>query len=129
MVLANWPVLLHPDIVAASAPQCFAWRQLACDPAACRTRLKLPIWLLRLPSDAPWLNPVETLWLVNHPHYDADDLDRLTRRLPKFTHRFRPGSPELLGHIGLLPDSFVHLSLTVGGCQCQPNSEYIVPHP
>lgn len=89
LVWDNWPVHAHPDVLAEAA--------------------RLRIRLLWLPTYAPWLNPIETLWRwvkqeVVHCHRLADDWDALKRALATFLERFAHGSRPLLRYVGLLPD-------------------------
>ena len=92
VVLDNWPVHYHPDVLAALEPQRLLrrWpRQLPptwpTQPSDAATRrwgaLRLPLQLVPLPTYASWCNPIEKLWRrlkaeVLHLHRLADDLLR-----------------------------------------------------
>lgn len=87
IVLDNWPVHFHPDVLAALAA----------------TRIRL----IRLPTYAPWTNPVEKVWRklyqeVLHLHPFSDDWTQLYDAVQHFLDRFAHGSTSLLHEIGLL---------------------------
>jgi transposase len=70
---------------------------------------KSGIELVRLPTYAPWLNPIEKLWRklkqeVLHLHRSSDDWPKLQQRVAAFLESFRTGSRALLRYVGLLPD-------------------------
>lgn len=88
VVLDNWPVHFHPDLLAALQPQQTpfpfprppSWSPTP-HPAALKKwgALQLPIQFLPLPTYASWLNPIEKLWRwlrqdVVHLHPWANDL-------------------------------------------------------
>jgi hypothetical protein len=88
IALDNWPVHFHPEVAAALA----------------ETRVRL----LRLPTYAPWTNPVEKVWRwlyqeVLHHHELRDDWDRLKERVTNWLARWAGDSPELLRYVGLNP--------------------------
>jgi transposase len=67
------------------------------------------IELVRLPTYAPWLNPIEKLWRklkqeVLHLHRSSDEWPKLQQRVAAFLESFRSGSRALLRYVGLLPD-------------------------
>lgn len=67
------------------------------------------VTLLRLPTYAPWLNPIEKLWRwlkqeVLHLHRLSDRWDTLKQRVVTFLDGFASGSSSLLRYVGLLPD-------------------------
>lgn len=119
IVLDNWPVHFHPDLLAALEPQACpfpfsrppSWPDT---PSAAAVRkwgdLRLPIQLLPLPTYASWLNPIEKLWRwlrqdVVHLHRWADDLPALRAAADVFLAQFTAGSAEaaaLLRYTGLL---------------------------
>jgi hypothetical protein len=117
VVLDNWPVHFHPDLLAALAPQTTPYpfprpRHWPTEPrpAACAKwgHLQLPIQFLPLPTYASWLNPIEKLWrwlrqTVVHLHPWADNLTALWRAVAAFLDRFAAGSPDLLRYVGLAP--------------------------
>jgi hypothetical protein len=111
IVLDNWPVHFHPDVLAAFEPQQYTWQRHTpsnwpVEPHKTAARLNLPIQLLALPTYAPWTNPIEQLWRllkqeVLHLHRYADNLPELKARVAACLDRFRNGSEELLRYIGL----------------------------
>lgn len=118
LVLDNWPVHFHPDLLVALQPQTPltpfvtppSWPTDA-DPAA-RQRWgtwQLPIRLVALPTYASWLNPIEKLWRklrqeVTHLHLWADDLPGMRTAIDAFLAQFATGSLDLLRYTGLLPN-------------------------
>jgi transposase len=85
----NWPIHFLPDVLAAATE--------------CR------IELVRLPTYAPWLNPVEKLWrlvkqTILHLHRLSDDWNELKARVTRFLDEFTKGSDDLLRYVGLLTD-------------------------
>jgi hypothetical protein len=111
LVLDNWPVHFHPDVLAALEPQASPFPfprppSWPAEPSPGTKRLGLPIQLVPLPTYASWLNPIEKLWRllkqdVLHLHRLADHLDRLRDRVLAFLHRFDDASPDLLRYVGL----------------------------
>jgi len=112
LVLDNWPIHFHPDVLAALEPQTWPWPWVTA-PGATTTpspqarRLRLPIQLVCLPTYASWLNPIEKLWRwlkqdVLHLHPWAADLDALRRQVLTFLAGFAHGSDALLRYVGLL---------------------------
>ena len=112
VVLDNWPVHFHPDVLAALEPQqspfpFFRPRSWPTEPSPRAKRLHLPIQLVTLPTYSPWLNPIEKLWRwlqqdVLHLHQYANDLDALRDRVLAFLARFAQPSRPLLRYTGLL---------------------------
>jgi transposase len=115
VVLDNWPVHYHPDVLVALEKQHTVW-PLRCPgnwptaPSAAAVRkwgqLQLPIQFVPLPTYASWLNPIEKLWRklrqdLTHHHPFADDLPQLRDELDRFLSQFALGSPELLRYVGL----------------------------
>lgn len=110
IVLDNWPVHFHPDVLAAFEPQRHTWKRYnpsnwPVEPHKTAARLNLPIQLLALPTYAPWTNPLEQLWRllkqeVLHLHRYADNLPELKARVAACLDRFRSGSDELLRYTG-----------------------------
>jgi hypothetical protein len=120
VVVDNWPVHFHPDLLAALAPQesPFPFPRPAnwpSEPSAAAVRkwggLHLPIQLVPLPTYASWLNPIEQRWRwlrqeVVHLHPWADDPPALRAAADAFLARFRRGAPacaDLLRYVGLGP--------------------------
>lgn len=124
LVLDNWPVHFHPDVLVALEPQTSPWpwprpANWPTQPSAAAQhqwgRLQLPIQLLPLPTYASWLNPIEKLWRwlkaeVLHLHPWADNLEQLRAGIDRFLARFAQGSDDLLRYVGLpLPDYIIKL--------------------
>jgi hypothetical protein len=111
VVVDNWPVHFHPDVLAALERQRAPFpairpRSWPAEPSPRAKRLGLPIQLVPLPTYSPWLNPIEKLWRwlkqdVLHLHRLADDLDALRALVLAFLQRFADGSPDLLRYVGL----------------------------
>jgi hypothetical protein len=86
----NWSVHEHPDVQAALA----TWPRLE---------------VVRLPTYAPWLNPIEKLWRwlrqdVLKLHRLAADPPALRQRVRDFLDQFASGSHEVLQYVGLCGD-------------------------
>ena len=63
--------------------------------------------LLRLPTYASWLNPIEKLWRwlrqdILHDHNDAQSFKRLRKRVAAWLKQFAERSPKLLHYVGIL---------------------------
>lgn len=111
IVLDNWPVHFHADVLAACEPQLYSWPRhipsnWPVEPHSTTVHHNLPIQLVALPTYAPWTNPIEQLWRwlkqeVLHLHRHADNLPELKARLTACLDRFRDGSEELLRYSGL----------------------------
>lgn len=115
MVIDNWSVHYHPDILACLEPQRhLLWpKSLPANwPTQPTTRpryVNLPIQLLSLPTYASWLNPIEKLWRwlkqdVLHLHRYSDSWQQLRQRIDAWLLTFQAGSTELLHYVGLLPN-------------------------
>lgn len=114
----NWPVHVHPDVLAALEPQQTRFPMPVPEnwptaPSARAKRLNLPIQVLPLPTYAPWTNPIEKLWRwlksdYLHLHRDADDWAAVKRGVSAFLDQFAGPSPELLRYIGLTPNSTLY---------------------
>lgn len=115
VVLDNWPVHFHPDLLCALEPQTSpfpvylpaSWTTTA-HPAAVRQwgELALPIQFLPLPTYASWCNPIEKVWRklrqeVGHLHPWADDLPALRASVDAWLTAGRQPSPALLRYVGL----------------------------
>ena len=111
LVLDNWPVHYHPDVLAALESQTspfpfFRPPSWPDQPSPRAKRLNLPIQLVPLPTYSPWLNPIEKLWRklkqdVLHLHRSADDIPALRSLVLDFLARFTDGSSDLLRYVGL----------------------------
>jgi hypothetical protein len=113
VVMDNWPMHYHPDLLAALVTQqtCFAlniptsWQALV--PKKNYKTLHLPIQLVPLPTYASWLNPIEKVWKylkkeLIHNHQFADSMEDLKARIDNLLAGFRVASPCLLSYCGLL---------------------------
>ena len=115
----NWPVHIHPDVLVALEKQ--QTRHLRLLPPSWPSRpsakavkrwgqLRLPIQLIRLPTDASWCNPTHKLWRKlrqesSHLHRWATDLPQLRAEIDHFLTQFATGSTDLLQYVGLgIPD-------------------------
>jgi len=117
IVLDNWPVHFHPDLLVALRPQdcpfpfpCPGHWPTEPSPEAVRKwgHLARPIRLVPLPTYASWLNPIEQLWRrlrqeVVHLHPWADDLPALWAATAAFLARFAEADAgrDLLHYVGL----------------------------
>lgn len=111
LVLDNWPVHFHPDVLAALAPQQTRWEMKTppswpTAPSAKAKSLQLPIQLLPLPTYASWCNPIEKLWRklqqeLLHLHRDAQDWSVLKEKIKAWLAKFEQDSAELLRYVGL----------------------------
>jgi DDE superfamily endonuclease len=93
VVQDTWSIHHHDDVLATL-------RQLP--------RLE-PVWL---PTDAPWLTPIEPLWRwvrrdVLRGQHRADDGSQLRQQVNAFLDPFAHGSPALLRSAGLVGDGHV----------------------
>jgi hypothetical protein len=112
LVLDNWPIHFHPDVLAALEPQAWPWPWVTspnatATPSPQARRLHLPIQLICLPTYASWLNPIEKLWRklkqeVLHLHPWAADLVELRRQVLAFFASCADESHDLLRYVGLL---------------------------
>ena len=89
VILDNWPVHFHPDVLAALRDS--------------------KVKLMPLPTYAPWTNPTEKVWLklhadVLHLHTLADDWDQLQRVVDTWLNRYANESTDLLRFVGLCID-------------------------
>jgi DDE superfamily endonuclease len=89
IVLDNWPVHFHPRVQAGLQ----AGR----------------IELVRLPTYAPWLNPVEKVWRKLyqerlHHHRQATDWPGLQATVQQWLDSYATPSRELLHYTGVLPN-------------------------
>lgn len=111
LVLDNWPVHFHADLLAELEVQKTpfelkippSWSRA---PSAQVKGLNLPIQLLPLPTYASWANPIEKLWkhlkqYCLHLHRLADEWEVLKQKVNAHLEQFKDGSKELLRYIGL----------------------------
>ena len=112
LVQDNWPVHLHPDILARLIPQTWEFpRYLSAGWPTLPKKTwpdtqRLSIKLVFLPTYASWTNPIEKLWRwlrqdVLHLHRLADDWDGLQAQVSQFLDQFAQGSQALLRYVGL----------------------------
>lgn len=114
IVVDNWPVHDHPEVLVPLQPQDWPWppRVPANWPTEPRTSIaqeRLPIQLLPLPTYASWLNPIEKLWRrlkqeVLHLHRYSAQWEALKRLVTAFLDQFSTNSEDLLHYVGLLPN-------------------------
>lgn len=88
VVQDNWPVHFHPDILLALVGS--------------------RITLLRLPTYAPWTNPIEQVWRrlrqeLLHLHPFVDDWPALQQAVDCWFDQWQQPSPDLLHYVGLTP--------------------------
>lgn len=111
LIVDNWPVHFHPDVLAALRDPSVAWplklpAKWPSLPSKLARHLNLPIRLVPLPTYAPWNNPIEKLWLllkkqVLHLHRFADDWDGLKLRVNQQLDHYLQPSTDLLRFVGL----------------------------
>jgi transposase len=114
VVVDNWPVLFHPDVLAPLQAQNLPWppyvpKNWPTEPRTQARRDNLPIQLICLPTYASWLNPIEKLWRwlkqdVLHLHRLSQDWPALKQAVATFLDGFATGSDPLLRYVGLLPN-------------------------
>ncbi len=89
LIQDNWPVHFHPKVLAAAQAT--------------------GIEMVRLPTYAPWLNPIEKFWRklkqeLLHMHRYSDRWEELRQRVQAFLERHAHGSQALLHYVGLQPE-------------------------
>jgi DDE superfamily endonuclease len=112
IIIDNWPVHYHPDVLAALQKQQDvqyfrtpdSWKDIK--PKKKYQGLNLPIQFVPLPTYASWLNPIEKLWRwlkqdILHNHSMAGDWTNLKERVNQFLSQFNEHSKELLDYVGL----------------------------
>lgn len=114
LVVDNWPVHFHPDVLAPLQPQAWPYPpklppNWPTTPSKKAIHDELPIELLCLPTYASWLNPIEKLWRwlkqdVLHLHRFSTDWQALKQLVAHFLDQFACGSTDLLSYVGLLPN-------------------------
>ena len=113
LILDNWPVHFHPDVLAALEEQQYpfafvqpaSWKVIK--PAEKYKKLNLPIQLVPLPTYASWLNPVEKIWKwlkqeVIHNHSFANNFKELKIQVSNFLQRIQKPSNQNLSVAGVL---------------------------
>lgn len=113
IVVDNWPVHFHPDVLAPLQTQDFRFPLYTpgnwpTEPSPRAKSDDLPIQLLCLPTYSSWLNPIEKVWRwlkqeILHLHRQSDAWPVLRQRVDHFLADFSSGSTELLRYVGLLP--------------------------
>jgi hypothetical protein len=94
IALDNWPIHFHPYVLENLA------------------RIKTKVLLLRLPTYAPWTNPIEKFWLkLNREcakqHRFGLSLQAFRDALDLWLDKHREASDSLLHEVGLLPNKEV----------------------
>lgn len=112
LVLDNWPVHFHPDVLSALQKQTCPYPFLT--PASWKNIKpkkykgdKLPIQLVPLPTYASWLNPIEKIWRwlkqdLLHNHCFANNFKELKNKVEGFLNKLLTPSSETLAVVGLL---------------------------
>jgi hypothetical protein len=88
IIMDNWPPHFHPTLLLALQNS--------------------KLVLLRLPTYAPWTNPIEKLWLrlnqeVLHHHPFEDDWQALQQSVQAWFDQWASPSDDLLRYVGLSP--------------------------
>lgn len=112
ILIDNWPVHYHPDVIAALQKQQFdqyfrcpdSWKDVK--PNKKYLNLELPIQFVPLPTYASWLNPIEKLWRwlkqdVIHVHSWAEQWQQLKDAVSNFLQQFNELSDDLLSYVGI----------------------------
>jgi transposase len=112
MVVDNWPMPLHPDVMAALTPEQTqlhwpihlpaTWPTEA-SPKMRQRKLDLPIRLVPLPTYASWCNPIEKLWRLLrqeriHLHHFEDQWAELKRKVHQSLVPWRVRMPKFDAH-------------------------------
>lgn len=115
IVLDNWPVHFHADVLAELVAQQTRFElkipaSWSLEPSRKVKGLRLPIQLMPLPSYASWSNPIEKLWKhlkqkCLHLHRWSADWEELKKRMSEHLEQFQEGSEELLSYVGLTINS------------------------
>lgn len=133
LILDNWPVHFHPDVLAALEKQHYpfpfvqptSWKNIK--PAEKYKKLNLPIQLLPLPTYASWLNPVEKIWKwlkqeILHNHSFANNFKELKELVNNFLQRIQIPSHKNLAVTGILnPKGIFADQLQLAGLQLKPS--------
>lgn len=126
LVQDNWPVHLHPAVLARLREQTWPWAvktppNWPSEPHVPVAQRRLPIRLVWLPTYASWTNPIEKLWRwlrqsELHLHHFADDWSGLRSQVTRWLEQFANGSAALLRYVGLAdPERLYHAIVAQGG--------------
>lgn len=112
LVLDNWPVHFHPDVVdALEAQRCpypffrpASWKDL--QPSGRYQGENINIQLVPLPTYSPWLNPVEKVWkwlkqTIIHNHAYANNFKELKVKVEQFLLEIANRAEITLSIVGL----------------------------
>lgn len=112
IIIDNWPVHYHPNVLAALQKQEYAlyfrcpdsWKDVKVNKKY--ETLNLPIQFVPLPTYASWLNPIEKLWRwlkqdVIHVHSWAEQWAELKQAVMLFLQQFNELSDDLLNYVGI----------------------------
>lgn len=115
IIVDNWPVHYHPDIIACLEPQLNpfsyrlpkSWEEIEAKSKYLNRVEKLPIQLLSLPTYASWLNPIEKVWRrlkdqLIHLHPFAQDFAELQHHVINKLEQWAQGDEQMLQYCGLL---------------------------
>lgn len=132
IIMDNWPVHFHPDIIEALVPQESpfkfrlpqSWAKLK--PSGKYAHLNLPIQIVTLPTYASWLNPIEKLWKllkskVIHHHSFAHCFKELHPVVETFLSNLKHPSKKLLSFVGLLNENGIFASSIL---EADPNFKF-----
>ncbi len=113
VVVDNWPVHYHPDVLVNLIAQPYAQafklpRNWPTAPSRARPQRLSPLIIVPLPTYASWLNPIEKLWRklrqeLLHNHNKANAWPLLRQQVDAFLAQYAVGSQTLLRYTGLLP--------------------------
>jgi hypothetical protein len=132
LVVDNWPVHFHPDVIEALTPQqCpypyplpASWGKFK--PSGKYAGLGLKIQLVPLPTYASWLNPVEKVWKwlkreVLHNHVFANNFNELKELVGRFLLKVKDLGITMLSAVGLRkPDGIYADQLRKAGANLSP---------
>jgi transposase len=112
IIIDNWPIHYHPNVIAALEDQKWAhrfrippsWQDIKVNKKY--QGLNLPIQFLPLPTYASWLNPIEKLWrwlkqVVIHVNPYAQEWQTLKDKVLLFFNRVNELPIEVLNYLGL----------------------------
>jgi len=113
IILDNWPVHFHPEVLSALVEQEYPFPYLlpkawaGVKPSGRHSGLQLPIQLVALPTYASWLNPTEKIWRTAkqqrlHNHSSANNFKELIKGVGDFLMGLEAPSRKTLSFTGLL---------------------------